>query len=125
VTGVEVILAALAAGAGTGTSDAAKAAVVDIYTGLRDALRRRLAGRGGAEQILDAQDFDPGVGQARLGSVLAESGADRDEKILDAARRLLAVADPAGTHAGKYHVDARDAKGLQVGDYNTQHNTFS
>src|SRR4051812_23425053 len=54
MTGVEVIVAALAAGAGVGAKDAAKTAVVDVYTGLRDALRKRLAGRDNAQKVLNA-----------------------------------------------------------------------
>jgi hypothetical protein len=124
VTGVEVILAALAAGAGAGTSDAAKAAVVDAYTGLRDALRQRLTGPKPAQQVLDAVQSEPGTWQNELGPQLEQSGAAHDEEILAAARRVLALADPAGSSAGKYQIDAREAKGVQIGDYTTQHNDF-
>ncbi|MFI0793477.1 hypothetical protein ACH4OY_12395 [Micromonospora rubida] len=81
MTGVELIAAALAAGAGAGTS----AAAVDVYAGLRDALRRRLTGRRAAEQLLEADETDPGVWERRIGAELADSGADRDERILTAA----------------------------------------
>jgi hypothetical protein len=124
VNGVEVIVAALAAGAGAGTSDVAKAAVTDAYTGLRGALRRRLTGRPQAEQALDAEETDPNVWQAHLGADLAEVGADHDEQVLAAARRLLDLVDPSGSTGGKYQIDVREAKGVQVGDHNTQHNTF-
>src|SRR5437762_11808649 len=125
MTEVELILAALAAGVGAGTSDAAKAAVVDSYAALREALRNRLAGRARALRVLDAAQAEPDVFQTELGPEIEESGADRDEEILAAARRLLALADPDGTGAGVRHVDARQAKGVQVGHHNTQHNTFS
>jgi hypothetical protein len=125
VTGVEIIVAALAAGATAGVTNTASSAVQDAYTGLRDALRRRLRGRGRAEEALDAQETDTGVWQARVGEDLTDSGADRDDDVLAAAQRLLALVDSAGTRAGKYTVDLRDAKGVQVGDHNTQHNTFS
>ncbi|MEV4536249.1 hypothetical protein AB0J82_20890 [Asanoa sp. NPDC049518] len=35
------------------------------------------------------------------------------------------AADPQGIRAGKDLVDVREAKGVQVGDFNVQHNTFS
>lgn len=124
MTGVEVIVAALAAGAGAGTSDVAKAGVVDLYTGLRDALRRRLAGRPHAEQALEVDESDPAVWQARLGDSLAVVGADHDERILATARQLLELVDPAAAKAGRYFVNVREAKGVQVGDHNIQHNTF-
>jgi hypothetical protein len=125
MTGIEVVLAALAAGAGVGVSDAAKAAVLDAYGGLHTAIRRRLAGRRKSQQVLEAITSEPDVWRAEVAAVLEESGAAGDEDVLAAARRLLAVADPDGTAAGKYHVDAREARGVQVGDHNTQHNTFS
>jgi hypothetical protein len=125
MTDVEVILAALAAGVGAGSSDAAKTAVVDSYTWLRGALRRRLAGREQTEQMLDAVEAEPGRWQPDLAIVLKESGAAHDDEILAGARRLLALVDPTGSSAGKYQVDAGEAKGVQIGDHTTQHNTFS
>jgi hypothetical protein len=116
VTGVELILAALAAGAGAGTSDVAKTAVLDVYTGLRDALRNRLTGWGRAGQVLDAAQAEPDVGQAELAAQLEESGAGGDEDILAAARRLLALADPEGAAAGKYRVDVGSKGHVHVGD---------
>jgi hypothetical protein len=120
-----MIAAALAAGGTAGVTNTASAAVQDAYTGLRAALRRRLSGRDQAEQALEAQETAPDVWQARLGADLADSGADRDDAVLAAAQRLLTLVEPAGTRAGKYTVDLREAKGVQVGDGNTQHNAFS
>ncbi|MEU1746678.1 hypothetical protein ACWD8I_06375 [Micromonospora arida] len=118
----QVITAALAAGAGAGLKDTASAAVRDAYAALKALLKQRFGGREGeAVQALEADETEPGVWQARIGEALAASGADGDEQILTAARRVLELADPAG----KFHVDAREAKGVQVGDHNTQHNTFS
>ena len=117
MTGAEIILAALAAGAGAGTSDAAQAAIMDAYNGLRNALRRRLAGRRQAEQVLDAEQTDTEVWQARLCEELDVVGADRDEEILTIARQVLAFADPAGTELGKYTgLDIRETQQPQVGD---------
>jgi len=124
VSGVEVIVAALAAGAVAGSSEVAKTAVVDAYTGLKDLLRRRLVGRPEAQQALEGRETEPGRWRAVLGEALTASGADADEQVLAAARRLLAVADPDGTRVGKYQVDASHARGVQVGDHNTQTNIF-
>jgi len=44
MTGVELIVAALAAGAAAGLTEATSGAIRDAYVGLRDAVRRRLAG---------------------------------------------------------------------------------
>jgi hypothetical protein len=120
VTEVELIVAALAAGAAAGITDTTSAAIRDAYTRLRDGVQRRLADRDErATLALDAGEA------GRLGEDLVGSGADRDEQILASARELLAGLDPAGARAGKYSVDLREAKGVMVGDHNTQTNTFA
>jgi hypothetical protein len=124
MAGVEIILAALAAGATAGVTNTASGAVQDAYTSLRDALRHRLRGGTYAEQILD-EEADPEVLRARIGEDIVACGADKDDEILAAAQRLLALSDSAGTIGGRYVVDLREARGVQVGDYTTQHNTFS
>jgi hypothetical protein len=122
VTGVELIAAALAAGTAAGITNTANAAVLDTYRGLKELLARWLSGRDQARQCLDARETDPAVWQARLGDDLSASGAADDERILVAARQLLAL---HGVQSGKYQADLRGAKGVQVGDHGVQHNTFS
>lgn len=125
MTDVEMILAALAAGAAAGTTDTAKTAVIDAYTGLRDVLRARLADRRRADQMLDAVPAESGKWQSKLGAHLLESGAAHDDDILAAARALLALVDPTGVAAGKYHVEAIHAGQVHVGDttLNVSNNT--
>ena len=36
----------------------------------------------------------------------------------------MALVDAAGSQSGKYTVDVRGSQGVQVGDHNTQTNTF-
>ena len=55
---------------------------------------------------------------------MADSGADRDGAVLEAAQRLMALLDTAGSQAGKYQIDARYAQGAQFGDHNVQTNTY-
>lgn len=125
MTGVELIVAALAAGAAAGITDTASSAIRDTYVGLKDLLAHRLAGRNQTREALDAHETDHGVWQARLGDDLAASGAATDQRILTAALQMLELLDPHGAQSGKYQVDLREAKGVQVGDGNTQTNTFS
>jgi hypothetical protein len=116
MTGIEVILAALAAGSTAGLTDAVSTAVRDAYTGLRDALRRRLRGRDDALRALEVDETKPQAWAARLSAHLVESGAASDADIVAAAQRLLAAVDPAGTAAGKYRIDASHAGSVHVGD---------
>jgi len=120
--GLDLILTALVAD--TGAGDVAKAAVVDGYTELRFAFRRRLAGRVRGQRVLGAALDDAGVWRTKLAAELAESGAADAKAIGEAARRMLAMADPSGAPEEKYRIDARRVVGLQVGDHNTQHDTF-
>lgn len=129
---VTVVVAALVAGASAGISGAVSTAVGDAYAGLRRVLGRRLRARGADPAVLDARGADPAVldageagpaaWQARLARELTAS--DVDAEVAEAAQRVLAVADPEGSRAGRYTVDLRGARGVQVGDGNTQHNTF-
>jgi len=120
MTGVELIVAALVAGTTAGVSDMTGTAIGDAYAGLKRILSSRLAGRPGGLEALDAHEAEPAVWRARLGPDLIGSGAATDEEVLTAARRLLALVEGA-----KYNVDLREARGVQVGDGNTQTNTFS
>ena len=62
--------------------------------------------------------------EARLVRALRQSNADQDSEALALAGRLVSLVDPAGVAEGRYVVDARDAKGVQVGDRNVQVNRF-
>jgi hypothetical protein len=123
VSGVELIVAALAAGATAGVTSTASSAVQDAYTGLKSLLVGWLGGDREAVEALRADETQPGVWQASLGDDLSASGVAGDEEVLAAARRLLGLVDP--DLAGKYQVDLREAKGVIVGDHNRQTNTFS
>ena len=117
---IDVIVAALAAGASAGVTNTATAAVQDAYAGLKGLLRPWV--RGEARTALAADETDEGVWETRLGEELQVSGAAQDEQVLAAAERLLAL---LGAQAGgRYQVDASGARGVQIGDGNTQHNTF-
>jgi hypothetical protein len=124
VSGVELILAAVAAGATAGVTDATSGAIRDAYTGLREMLRRSLTSRGEqALQALDAEETSSGVWQVRLSEDLIRSGADQDEPLLAAARELLARVEAAG-RTEVQRVDLRGAQGVQFGNNNTQHNNY-
>ncbi|MFF7889075.1 hypothetical protein ACH40F_49955 [Streptomyces sp. NPDC020794] len=120
MTEVELVAAALAAGASAGLTDTARGAVHDLYTALREVVRRRLAGGSGyCVRVLDAHEADPDVWQSRLVEVLTGSGVEEDEEILAAARILLG----AERRVGGFTVDARGANGVHFGG-GARNNTF-
>ena len=125
---VSLILAALvtgvATGIATGPGEKAASAVGEAYRALRDALKRRLSGRPVAEEAVEQYTQDPEVWKGNLEVHLRQAGADQDRGVLEAAASVLQLADPAGAAAGKYAVNLAGAQGVQVGDHNTQTNTF-
>lgn len=116
MTGLEVIVAALLAGG----AETAKNLVGDTYVALKGYLSGKLASRREARAVLDAEEVEPGVWRTQLASVLAGTGIGDDTDAVELARKVLAAVDPGG----KYAVDLREAKGVQVGDGNTQTNNF-
>lgn len=119
MAGVDLVVAALAAGASAGLTDTASSAVRDTYDSLREAVRRRFFARGAdgecgedSAQVLEASEEEPGVWQARLGELLSASGADQDPEILAAARSLLRELGVPGRQGPAPVVDAREAGAL-------------
>jgi hypothetical protein len=121
---ISLILAALLTGVAKGAGQSAANAVQDAYKGLRDALKRRLAGKPTAEAAVEQYTDDPEAWKGNLEVHLKQAGADQDQAVLDAASSVMRLADPAGANAGKYNVNLAGAQGVQVGDANTQTNYF-
>ncbi|MDQ0365888.1 hypothetical protein [Catenuloplanes indicus] len=112
MSGVEVITAALAAGATAVAPGAVHAGV---------ALKSLLGGYLSASaEVLETVESEPGRWRALIGDELVSSGAATDAAVLAVARRLLEL-----TEGGGGGVRISDSRGVQVGDHNTQHNTFS
>jgi hypothetical protein len=122
---ITLILGALAAGALVGVRDSAAGTVKDAYASLRRLVAARFAGRPAAELALAEHAADPDTWQAPLKKALAETGADTDPAVINAARQLMELVDEAGARAGKYNVDLRGAQGVQVGGHGHQYNVFN
>lgn len=121
-----LVVEALAVGAGAGLRGTASAAIADSYNAVKHALARRLTGAGRHGALAQLAAIEAGTGaptDALVGEIVRADAVD--DHMVAAARHLLALADPEGTKAGKYQVDLREARGVQVGDGNTQHNTFN
>jgi hypothetical protein len=121
---ITLIVTALAAGAASGTADAAASAMKDAYVRLRALVAKRLGGRPDAELVLAKHEQAPEMWQAPLMAELAEAAADRDLDLIQAAGALMRLVDEART-PGKYTVDTRGAQGVQIGDRTRQDNVFN
>ncbi|MFJ9083877.1 RIP homotypic interaction motif-containing protein [Streptomyces sp. NPDC102384] len=129
MNGVELVVAALSAGATAGLTDTASSAVRDAYAGLRESVRLRLAARGDAgARVLEAGEGDVVGDEAwreQLRELLVAAGIESDEDIVAAARSLLTELGLEEPQDGVGAVDARRAQGVQIGDHNTMTNTFN
>jgi hypothetical protein len=120
---VSLIEVALASGAVAGVRDTASSAVKDAYEGLKAMVKARFAGHPRAELVLAEHEAAPETWKEPLTSELTRVGVDSE--LVTAAKALMQLIDHAGSRAGKYDVDIQGGQGVQIGDHNTQHNTFS
>jgi hypothetical protein len=102
---VTLIVAALAAGASAGVSEAVSQGVKDAYAGVKALVLRRVKDVPAGEVAVAEHEKDPEVWAAPLAKKLADAGADRDPEVIAAAQRLLQLLDPAGAQAGTYTVN--------------------
>lgn len=121
---VTLIAGALAAGALKGAGDTATSAVKDAYTTLKTAVAARFAERQVPTAVLDEHEEDPETYERPLAKRIHQADAADDPRIVELAQTLMHLMDDEGTRAGKYTVDVRGAKGVQIGDHGTQHNVF-
>ena len=121
---VTVIVTALTAGAASALQDGASAVVKDAYARLWSLVKVRFADRPGGELVLAEYEAAPQTREALLAAELSAAGAEGDADLLAAARALMGLVDELGTRSGKYLVTVHDSQGVQVGDHNTQTNTF-
>lgn len=101
---VTLIVAALVAGAVSSAEGVADQSLKDAYAGLKSLVKKCFGDRRAADVVLEEHEKDPETYQAPLEKHLRESGAAQDAQVREAAKKLLAVADPEGTRAGVYNV---------------------
>jgi hypothetical protein len=121
---VTLILTALAAGAALGVKDTASQAVKDAYDGLKTLVKTHFGGRADGELVLARYEEAPETWKDPLAAELVAAGVSDDAALVAAAQALMALADPAGSQAGKYTVQVLGGQGVQVGDHNIQRNVF-
>jgi hypothetical protein len=101
---VTLIVAALAAGAAKSIDGVAEQSLMDAYAGLKSLVKKFFKDRPAAEMVLEEHETDPATYQVPLEKQVGECGAAEDAQVLEAAKKLLALADPEGTRAGVYSI---------------------
>lgn len=120
---VTLVATALVAGATAGITATTAEAVADLYKGLKSLVVQRFQRVGVAKEAAEeliAGAVDGATGRQELEQRLAEVGID--PLATSMARRLLLLVNQ---QSRTFHVDASQARGIQIGDHNTQHNTFN
>ena len=122
---VTLIVTALVSGASAGLKDVAGNALKDTYSALRSLLKRKFEGRPDAELALERHEQKPEVWEQPLREALKESGADHDDKIIQAAQGVLQIVHPEQSSNGKYNVQITGpAQGNVFGDHATVNQSF-
>ncbi|WP_139204967.1 hypothetical protein [Arthrobacter sp. OV608] len=101
---VTLIVAALAAGAARSAEGVAEQSLKDAYAGLKGLVKRFFRDRPAADMVLEEHATDSATYQVPLEKHVRESGAAQDAQVLEAAKKLLALADPEGARRGEYIV---------------------
>jgi RIP homotypic interaction motif len=117
---ITLIVTALSAGVAAALQDDAKAA----YVKLRDMLKKRFSGRKVGELALAEHEAEPAMWEPQLRAELTATGAADDADLVATAQALMKLVDEAGARSGKYNVTIHGGQGIQIGDHNTQTNTF-
>jgi len=121
---VTLIVTALAAGAASALQDGASDAVKNAYARLKALVAKRFADRPKGELVLAEHEAAPQTWEKPLAAELSASGAEGDADLVGAAQALMSLVDEAGSRSGKYLVAVHGSQGMQIGDHNTQTNTF-
>jgi hypothetical protein len=114
---MELILAALIAGATAATKDTAGVAIKDAYDGLKTLIKKKFEKDALAQAMVDAKPEELKQAEGLLKAKMTEVGIDKDSEILKAAAEILKKEDPQGAKEGEYRINTaqRDIKGI-VGD---------
>ena len=127
---ISLIITALSSAAGPAVKGAAhgiaQGSAQEAYNDLKSLIKRKIKSIPRAEWVLEDYEKKPTVYEEALKDKLAEAGADKDEEIIKKAQELLKQLKPEDSAADKYKMEFQaEVKAAQIGDRNTQTNTFS
>ncbi len=100
---ISLIIAALGTGALAATKDTAGTAVKDAYQGLKTLIKKKFEGDVLGQAMVDAKPEDIKKAEVLLKDKIVETGVDKDEAIIKAAKEVMKKEDPQGFEEGKYN----------------------
>ena len=114
---ITLIVTALAAGAAAGTKATASEAVKDAYKGLVELIKKKFQGKTTAEMVLAEHEKKPDDWEKPLKTKLIEAGVDKDEEIINLAKKLMEIVSSKDAATGKYNTSiAGNAVASAFGD---------
>jgi hypothetical protein len=117
---ITLILTGLATGAALVAKGTLTAASQGAYDTLKARIQHKFAGYPVAETVLAQYSQKPKVWEAPLKDALAETGADKDQEIIQAASRFMALANSPQATRGKFNTQITgDIHGFVMGDHAT------
>ncbi|MEU8007686.1 hypothetical protein AB0B66_41555 [Catellatospora sp. NPDC049111] len=121
---VTLVVTALEEGAKAGLAGTATKLIADAYDMLKGLVANLLRRNGTDDEqnlaLVERADGTTADSQTALAAQLAAAGVD--DPTQQAAQKLLDLLHATRT---KYSINAPDAKGLMIGDQNTQYNTYN
>jgi predicted Zn-dependent protease len=110
-----LIWSALEAGATSAAKAVGSTAVKDAYGALHALLRKKL-GNKTVSVLADKGSKQAAGSKRQLRKALEETGAHQDREVIEAAQRVMGLADPKQAAAGKYKVVIKgDVQGMVQG----------
>lgn len=132
---ISIIVGALVAGASTALKETANQSVKDAYQGLKSLVIQHWKSRietsdqtkeNEAKEFLVNLENDPAGFQNSLKSKLNEIMPQPEVVLIDQAKQLEQLLNKLGYDTEQYNVSiGNDNKGIQIGNDNTQNNTFN
>ena len=120
-----LITSALLTGAAAGLGESATQIIKDAYWGLKGLIQKHFANNAKAEMILAEYEQEPEIWEEPLKRQLVETGAVKDQKVIEQAQKLLELVQSQQVGVGKYNVQIGQAKGTIIGDYSRVEMKFS
>ncbi len=113
---IELLLAALTAGAAAAIKGTASQAVKDAYGGLKALIQQHFVGKPQAELALAEYEKDADTWKKPLQKSLAEAGVDQNGTVLTQAQQVLKLVQPQQVAQGKFNIQISESKGIVIGD---------
>jgi hypothetical protein len=114
------IVAALSAGAISGLTDTAKAAITDGYNKLKGLLTKKYGANSDVVQALDKLEAKPESSGRKdtLQEEIAAMNVEQDDEILAATKHLLTLVQPQQVGLGKFNIQITgNVQGQNIGDH--------